>query len=156
MAYHNVSMLPSKLDDNCTAPVLLPHNFVFEQVAKPVVVFVMKSDNTSIIAELVGLGLSLNIALFVHLYLADMAHFGAANTAYCRHFPAVSPSARACVQAQLPSGCPVTLEVLLPSSIQGESLLNAVAVHRLDNGFLLHLQLALLLTARAGLTRFCL
>lgn len=72
------------------------------------------------IAELAALGLCLDIALFVHLYLADMAHFAAANTAYCRHLPAVSPSARACVQAQLLPGCPIMIEVLLPSSVQGD------------------------------------
>ena len=31
----------------------------------------------------------------VHLYLADMACFGAANAEYCRHFPVSSPPARA-------------------------------------------------------------
>ena len=78
------------------------------------------------------LGLSLNIALFVHLYLADMTHFAGANSAYCRQFPAVSPSARACVQAQLPPGCPVLVEVLLPSSVQGalSLLLNALAGYK--------------------------
>jgi enamine deaminase RidA (YjgF/YER057c/UK114 family) len=35
---------------------------------------------------------------FVHLYLADMAHFGVANAAYCRHLPQVDPPSRACVQ----------------------------------------------------------
>ena len=74
-------------------------------------------------AELAALGLCLDIALFVHLYLADMAHFAAANAAYCRHLPAVSPSAGACVQAQLLPGCPVMIEVLLPSSVQGASLI---------------------------------
>jgi hypothetical protein len=34
----------------------------------------------------------------VHLYLADMAHFGAANAAYCRHLPQLNPPSRACVQ----------------------------------------------------------
>ena len=71
------------------------------------------------IVELAAARLGLDIALFVHLYLADMTHFGAANTTYCRYLPAVSPSARACVQAQLPPSCPVMLEVLLPSSVQG-------------------------------------
>ncbi len=49
----------------------------------------------------------------MHLYIADMAYFGAANAAYARHFPAVDPPARACVQAQLPRGCPVAVDVLL-------------------------------------------
>ena len=75
------------------------------------------------VAEVAALGLCLDIALFVHLYLADMTHFVAANAAYCRHLPAVSPSARACVQAQLLPGCPIMIEVLLPSSVQGASLI---------------------------------
>lgn len=35
---------------------------------------------------------------FVHLYLADMSHFGVANAAYCKHLPQVNPPSRACVQ----------------------------------------------------------
>ena len=58
--------------------------------------------------------------LFVHLYLADMSHFAAANGAYRRHLPAVSPAARACVEVPLPPGCPVMLEVLLPSTVEGK------------------------------------
>ncbi len=57
-------------------------------------------------------GLSLASALFVHLYLARMEDFGAANSAYGHHFPAVNPPARACVQAQLPPGVNVMVDVL--------------------------------------------
>ena len=49
----------------------------------------------------------------MHLYLAQMEDFGAANVAYGHHFPAVSPPARACVQAQLPPGVDLTVDVLL-------------------------------------------
>lgn len=77
-----------------------------------------------------ALGLSLDIALFVHLYLADMTHFAGANSAYSRHLPAVSPAARACVQAQLPPGCPVLIEVLSPSSVQGDILLYTPTVYK--------------------------
>jgi len=69
---------------------------------------------------LAALSLKLDVVLFVHLYLADMSHFAAANGAYRRHFPAVSPAARACVEVHLPPGCPVMLEVLLPSTVEGE------------------------------------
>ena len=72
-------------------------------------------------AELAAMGLTLHIALFVHLYLADMSHFAAANAAYCHHFPTVSPSARACVEVMLPPGCPVMIEVLLPATKQGKA-----------------------------------
>ncbi len=48
-----------------------------------------------------------------------MSHFAAANGAYRSHFPAVSPAARACVEVSLPPGCPVMLEVLLPSTVEG-------------------------------------
>ena len=71
-------------------------------------------------AELAAVDVHLCTALFVHLYLADMTQFLAANAAYRRHFPAVSPSARACVEAALPPGCPVMLEVLLPASTKGD------------------------------------
>jgi len=64
--------------------------------------------------------LKLDIVLFVHLYLADMSHFAAANGAYRRHFPAVSPAARACLEVHLPPGCPVMLQVLLPSTVEGK------------------------------------
>ena len=64
-------------------------------------------------AALQPLGLQLGDALFVHLYLADMACFSAANAAYARHFPAVNPPARACVQALLQPGCQVAVDVLL-------------------------------------------
>ena len=66
----------------------------------------------TIAAELGKHGVSLRQALFVHLYLADMAHFPAANAAFARHFPAVNPPARACVQACLPPGSPVAVDVL--------------------------------------------
>ena len=56
--------------------------------------------------------LSLADAVFVHLYLADMGSFAAANRAYSRHFPAVSPAARACIQTPLPQGMPVAVDVL--------------------------------------------
>lgn len=49
-------------------------------------------------AKLPPLGLDLDSSLFVHLYLADMSHFAAANQAYCQHLPSVSPPSRACVQ----------------------------------------------------------
>ena len=45
-----------------------------------------------------GLPLSGGHALFAHLYLANMGHFSAANTVYCKFFPAVDPPSRACVQ----------------------------------------------------------
>lgn len=52
---------------------------------------------------------------FVHLYLADMSHFAAANAAYCRHLPQINPPSRACVQvsvfARQHHWCPVPLSV---------------------------------------------
>ncbi|KAK9813243.1 hypothetical protein WJX72_011346 [[Myrmecia] bisecta] len=71
-------------------------------------------------AELAGLQLWLADALFVHLYLADMEHFAAANAAYCCHFPGVSPAARACVQLPLPADMAVAIDVLLPSAVEGD------------------------------------
>ena len=56
--------------------------------------------------------LTLADAVFVQLYLADMGSFAAANKAYSRHFPAVSPAARACIQTPLPRGVPVAVDVL--------------------------------------------
>lgn len=73
------------------------------------------------LADYTDTGLALSDALFVKLYLADMSHFAAANAAYCRHFPTVSPSARACVQVSLPSDTPIMLDVLLPATAQGMS-----------------------------------
>ena len=65
-------------------------------------------------AALGASGLSLGEALFVHMYLADMDHFGAANKAYNPHMPPVNPPARACVQACLPPERPVAMDVLVP------------------------------------------
>jgi enamine deaminase RidA (YjgF/YER057c/UK114 family) len=49
---------------------------------------------------------SWQLSCFVHLYLADMAHFGVANAAYCRHLPQVNPPSRACVQVSAQSPYP--------------------------------------------------
>ena len=57
--------------------------------------------------------MSLATAVFVHLYLADICAFAAANSAYTRHFPAVSPAARACIQVPLPIGVIIALDVFL-------------------------------------------
>jgi diphthine-ammonia ligase len=53
---------------------------------------------SAVAAQLPRHGLSWLHSCFVHLYLADMAHFGAANEVYCRHLPQVDPPSRACVQ----------------------------------------------------------
>jgi len=70
-------------------------------------------------------GVSLADAVFVQLYLADMGSFAAANRAYSRHFPAVSPAARACIQTPLPEGVPLAVDVLfrpgLPKSMLNRS-----------------------------------
>ncbi len=50
--------------------------------------------------ELSRLGLTLGHALFVHLYLANMGHFAAANNVYAKYFPAMDPPSRACVQVR--------------------------------------------------------
>ncbi|WIA29375.1 hypothetical protein OEZ86_011879 [Tetradesmus obliquus] len=84
------------------------------------------------IAPLQQRGLSWLRSCFVHLYLADMAHFGAANEAYCRHLPQVDPPSRACVQVPLPAGCPVLLDVLFarqPDQQQQQQPLDRRVLH---------------------------
>ena len=49
----------------------------------------------------------------MHLYLADMAHFAAANAGYVTELPPVNPPARACVQLPLPEGVSAAVEVLV-------------------------------------------
>lgn len=66
-------------------------------------------------AELGNLGLTWIDAIFVQMYLADMAHFGAANVAYSQHLPSVDPPARACVQLQLDLNELVAIEITLRS-----------------------------------------
>ena len=61
-------------------------------------------------------------AVFVHLYLADMGTFAAVNRAYHRHFPAVSPAARACIQVPLPQGVPVAVDVLFRPGVKSISV----------------------------------
>lgn len=51
-------------------------------------------------ADLTARGLDLGSAVFVHLYLASMGHFGAANSVYCSYFPSLDPPSRACVQVR--------------------------------------------------------
>lgn len=51
--------------------------------------------------------------LFVHLTLADMQHFAAANAAYCAAVPQATAPARACVQAPLPRTVAAQIEVLV-------------------------------------------
>ena len=55
-------------------------------------------------------------AVFVHLYLSNMSHFAAANSAYSCHFPSLNPPSRACLQTPLPSGCPIIIDILLASN----------------------------------------
>lgn len=69
--------------------------------------------NQHFCAELRELGLDWRDAAFVHLYLADMSHFGAANTVYNWLLPAVDPPGRACIQLPLSGGCPVAASVLV-------------------------------------------
>ena len=66
----------------------------------------------AIAARLPGLGLDWRDSLFAHLYLADMAHFAAANAAYCRHLPRRLPPSRACVQLPLAGAAPLAVDVL--------------------------------------------
>ena len=65
-------------------------------------------------AELAQRSLSLGHGLLVQLYLANIGHFSAANAAYACHFGSSSPPARACVQAPLPAGTIVAVDVLVP------------------------------------------
>ena len=51
----------------------------------------------------------------MHLYLADMADFAAANAGYAAVLPPVNPPARACIQLPLPDGVPAMVEVLVAS-----------------------------------------
>ncbi len=73
-----------------------------------------------VFAALAEQGRGLEAALFVHMYLADMAAFGAANKAYNPHMPPVNPPARACVQTRLSALQPAALDVLIPCALQGQ------------------------------------
>jgi diphthine-ammonia ligase len=55
---------------------------------------------SAVAAQMPQHGLTWLHSCFVHLYLADMAHFGTANAVYCRHLPQVDPPSRACVQVR--------------------------------------------------------
>mmetsp|Transcript_35745 Transcript_35745/g.79546 ORF Transcript_35745/g.79546 Transcript_35745/m.79546 type:complete len:894 (+) Transcript_35745:147-2828(+) len=84
--------------------------------------------------ELAAMHLELNHALFVHLFLANMGHFAAANAVYCRHFPAHNPPSRACVQVPLPEGCPVMVDVLLAKGAYTPAAQPAAAAEAPDAG----------------------
>lgn len=57
-------------------------------------------------------GVGWSDSLMVHLYLRDMSHFAAVNNTYIRVVPATAPPARACVEACLPEGTLVAVDVL--------------------------------------------
>jgi enamine deaminase RidA (YjgF/YER057c/UK114 family) len=63
---------------------------------------------------------------FVHLYLADMGHFSAANAVYSSLLPGTNPPGRACVQLPLPGGCPVSVSVV--------AMCGGIAVTAADDG----------------------
>lgn len=58
-------------------------------------------------------GLGWTDALFMSLYVADMAEFALINAAYSRVLPATSPPARCCVQVALPYGARVCVAALV-------------------------------------------
>lgn len=57
------------------------------------------------------IGCVLEDITFVHLYLADMSLFAAANEAYGKHFPSRNPPSRSCLQASLPAGKLLAMDV---------------------------------------------
>lgn len=93
-----------------------------------------------VLAALAEHGTGLEAALFVHMYLADMAAFGAANKAYNPHMPPVNPPARACVQTRLSALQPAAIDVLIPCASQGQHCKHAVS-------FIYHLSTVKLLCA---------
>ncbi len=63
-------------------------------------------------AAMSAAGLSWHSALFVHLYVPSMAHFGAANEAYARFFPPINPPSRATVELAPNAELALVVEVL--------------------------------------------
>lgn len=68
--------------------------------------------------------MSLGDAVLVLLWVRDMAHFASLNAVYSRHFPAVRPAARACVQVALPAAMPLILQVRIAAPGAPQSLYN--------------------------------
>mmetsp|Transcript_8200 Transcript_8200/g.24440 ORF Transcript_8200/g.24440 Transcript_8200/m.24440 type:complete len:850 (-) Transcript_8200:2291-4840(-) len=68
---------------------------------------------TTLQSGLAARGLDWHDVVFVHLHLADLSHFAAANDVYGRVLPRVDPPARACLQLTLPPGHPVAVMLLL-------------------------------------------
>ncbi|KAF5836978.1 hypothetical protein DUNSADRAFT_5000 [Dunaliella salina] len=73
----------------------------------------LKAVLQALVHTLAEEGLSLHHAIFVHLHVCNMAHFGDVNAEYSQFFPAENPPSRACVQLPLPDGVPVCVSVLL-------------------------------------------
>ena len=67
----------------------------------------------AIATELSNLNLTWHDALFVHLYVPEMAHFAAANAAYSKFFPSINPPSRATVQLAANPEISLIAEVLL-------------------------------------------
>ncbi|XP_041469317.1 diphthine--ammonia ligase-like [Lytechinus variegatus] len=66
-------------------------------------------------------GYSLKDAVLIHLYVRNMSDFASINSVYCQYFK-LNPSARVCVQADLPEGIALQLDCLAhhtPTSAQG-------------------------------------
>ena len=72
---------------------------------------------------------------FVHLYLADIAHFGTVNAAYCEIFGTVNPPSRSCVAVALPPGVNVLVDCW---AVRGSSA--GMAKGRNEERAVLHVQ----------------
>lgn len=79
------------------------------------------TETSPLCAGLARRGLAWRNVLYVHLGIADMAHFAAANTAYCAAVPQQSAPARACVQLPACAGCACTVEALVATGAAAAS-----------------------------------
>lgn len=77
----------------------------------------LEASLAAITAELAGLRLGWLDSCFVHLYVADMSHFGTANEVYCRHLPQVNPPSRACVQVRAGTAAPARPAHTYPATL---------------------------------------
>ena len=75
-------------------------------------------------AALDSVGASKSDVAFVHLYVADISHFGCVNEVYESYFGVVRPPSRSCVQVPLGKDCSIALDCVFHCTPADRSVLH--------------------------------
>ena len=81
-----------------------------------VTVHALRTALASMQQRLAMYSITMDDALFVHLYVPNMDHFGAANQVYAEFLPAVNPPARATVQLATTAATTLVVEIMFSAT----------------------------------------